>query len=122
MRISINKKYIAVAFIILFVEIIIAIFMKDKIIRPFVGDVLSTCLLFCLGRSFYKGKTIWLGIGVLFFAFAVEFSQLYKLGDYLGFEKGSIGSIVLGATFDPLDLVAYLLGVFLCLIFDSYMK
>ena len=83
------------------------------------GDVLSVCLLYVLVGTFFDFNKLKLGLSVLIFAFAVEFAQYFKLTEYLDFEKGSFGYIVLGATF---DLLAYGLGIIVCLIFDYKIK
>ena len=55
----------------------------------------------------------------LILAFAIEFSQYFKLAELLGFEKGSIAYIVLGNTFSVEDLICYLVGGFVILIIES---
>lgn len=118
MKIKFHFQYFIVFVVLLLVEIFIGVFVKDRFIRPFVGDVLSVGVLFAMFRTFYRGKGSVLAVGVLLFAFAVEFSQYFKLASYLGLEKGSVGYILLGATFDWLDLLAYFLGSGLNLFFD----
>ncbi|WP_139958158.1 ribosomal maturation YjgA family protein [Flavicella sediminum] len=113
-----NKSYLFISLVLLLIEILIALTIHDRFIRPFVGDVLSVILLFSLARIFYTGKGFYVSIGVLLFAFLVEFSQYFKLAEVLGFSKGSFGHVVLGANFDPLDLLAYSLGIFISSYFD----
>ncbi len=54
----------------------------------------------------------------LILAFAIEFSQYFKLAELLGFEKGSLAYIVLGNTFSIEDLVCYVLGGFIIVIIE----
>lgn len=107
---------------LLLIEILIALFLTSGFVRSFIGDVLSVCLLYTLVGTFFDFHKLELGLSILIFAFAVEFGQYFKLTEYLGLGKGSFGYIVLGATFDPLDLIAYGLGIIVCLIFDYKLK
>jgi len=100
-----------VAFICIFlIEILIAFFFKDSFIRPFFGDLLVVILLYCFVRTFFKLSVRNAIIGVLVFSFMIEFAQYFKLVEVLGLEGNRIARIVIGSTFDPLDLLAYTLG------------
>jgi uncharacterized membrane protein len=47
-----HKRYLAAFFLLLATEIFIALFVHDKIFRPYVGDILVVILLYALVRSF----------------------------------------------------------------------
>jgi len=47
-----NLKYLILTTILFAIEVLIALFVTDKIIRPFVGDVLIVILLYCLVSVF----------------------------------------------------------------------
>lgn len=113
-----DKKRALITICLLFIEIFIALFITGGFVRTFVGDLLSVCLLYSLATTFLKVSKFKLGIGVLLFAFSVEFAQYFNLVEYLNFSKGSFGYIILGATFDPNDLIAYTFGVLLCWVLD----
>ncbi|WP_255513245.1 DUF2809 domain-containing protein [Lutibacter sp. Hel_I_33_5] len=97
----------------------IATFFKDKFIRPILGDVLVVILLFSFCRIFYHGNSIKLIIGVLIFAFIIEILQYFQFASLLGLENNKIAKIVLGSTFDWLDLLAYSIGALLCFPLDN---
>jgi hypothetical protein len=123
MKLKFNLQYFLIFIVLLLVEIFIGVFVRDRFIRPFIGDVLSVIVLFAMIRVMYRGKGIYLAIAVLLFAFGVEFAQYFKLAAYLNLEKGSIPYIMLGATFDPLDLLAYALGTIVNFVLDKkYIK
>lgn len=61
-------------------------------------------------------------IGVLIFAFMVEFAQYFKLVEVLGLEGNRLARIVIGSTFDPLDLLAYTLGAIAVVLIEKYRK
>ncbi|AQS93651.1 hypothetical protein BXQ17_06095 [Polaribacter sp. BM10] len=116
---QIIKKYLIIFLLILFIEVFIALFVRDQFIRPFIGDVLVTVLLFAFCRIFYNGNALKLALGVLIFSFTIEFLQYLKLIEILGLQNNKIAVTVLGATFDWLDLLAYLLGVLISYFIDK---
>ena len=122
MKVEFNKRFLWITITLLLVEVVIGVFVRDTFIRPFVGDVLSVCVIYAFVRIFYSGKSYLLCIAVLCFSFSIEFAQYMKLASILGFESGSIGYVMLGATFDPLDLLAYSIGIVGCLIIDRKRK
>ena len=56
----------------------------------------------------------------LIFAFMIEFSQYFKLADYLGFEHGSMAYIISGNTFSSEDLVCYSIGGLIIFLVENY--
>ena len=56
---------------------------------------------------------------VLFFSFLIEFSQYVKLIEIIQLEENKLASVVLGATFDWLDLWAYTIGVIVSYFLDN---
>lgn len=95
---------------LLSVEVLIALYVHDPWIRPFVGDVLVVAVLFYFLRSFIRCKESSLAIGVLLFAWAVEVAQYFDFVTRLGLGDNRLARIVLGSTFDWLDLLAYTIG------------
>ena len=101
-------------FVLLFaVELAIAIFVHDRLIRPFFGDVLAVVAVYC-------GLRTVLPIGVraaVLSAFGVgcvlELLQLLDVADRLAL--GPVARVVIGTTFDPGDLVAYAVGAAIAL-------
>ena len=116
---SISTKYIYVTILLLIIELIIAVYVRDQFIRPFFGDVLVVMLIFSFFRIFYKGKGTSLGIGVLVFAFTIEILQYFQLVEILGIQDNKIAATILGATFDWLDLLAYVVGVCISIFLDK---
>ena len=56
-------------------EVLIALFIHDSFIRPYVGDVLVVAVVYFFLRIFIPEKYPWLPAAVFVFAAAVEFSQ-----------------------------------------------
>lgn len=114
-----NKKYIYITLLLFVIELVIAIYVRDRFIRPFFGDVLAVMLIFSFFRIFYKGDGLKLGFGVLIVAFVIETSQYIELIKILGIEQNKIATIILGATFDWLDIVAYVFGALFSYFLDK---
>ena len=114
-----NWKYAIITVIILLIEIGIALFVKDRFIRPFVGDLLVVVLLYFGFRTILKARARRVAIGVLVFACFVEVLQHFSLVERLGWEGNEFARIILGSTFDWLDLLAYVLGVTIAISLDK---
>lgn len=100
------------AFIAIFaVEVCIALFVDDRFIRPYVGDVLVTVLLCCLSRAVFPKMSP--ALPVFGLSVAVELWQWLGLTETLHL-NGTMLGIVLGSTADWKDLLCYGLG---CLVF-----
>ena len=116
------KKYFFFAVILFVIEVLIAAYVNDAIIRPYVGDYLVVILLYCFVRSFVKLPVIPLAIGVLLFAYAIETLQYFSLVDRLGLRPYRLAVIVIGSTFQWIDLIAYTLGIITVMAIEKYRK
>lgn len=106
-------------FLLIFViEVIIALFVKDSIIRPYGGDVLVVILMYYFFKTFVKMNPLPLAIGVLFFAYAVEIGQYFNLVEVLNMQDNRIMRIVIGSSFSWGDMFCYTLGAIICLFLD----
>ena len=106
-----KTKYLISAVILFGIEVLIALFVHDRFIRPLGGDFLVVILLYCLIRGIFdvsvsKAAAVALGI-----AFAVEISQYWHLIQLLGLAKNKIARLVLGTTFSYQDMLCYTLGI-----------
>lgn len=110
MAIGFNKYYALLAALLFGVELGIALWVHDTLIRPFIGDVLVVMFLFCLLRIVIQINNQYLILGVLIFSYAVEIGQYFQLAQWLGLAQYPIARIVIGSTFDGMDLLAYTLG------------
>jgi len=113
MVIGFNKHYALLAVLLFGIELAIALWIHDTLIRPFIGDVLVVMLLFCLLRAVIQINNQRLILAVLIFSYAVEIGQYFKLAQLLGLAQYPIARIVIGSTFDVMDLLAYTLGAVL---------
>jgi hypothetical protein len=118
MNFGFYKKYAALSFGLLLIEISIALFFHDNFIRPFIGDMLVVILIFTICRSVLKADHYWLALSVLIFSFAVETTQYFDLISILGVQNIEIARIIIGTTFDFHDLLAYSAGILLIFILE----
>ena len=99
--------------VLLLTEISIALFVHDRFIRPYIGDVLVTTLLCCLFRVIVPKNVRALPIYVFIFATLVEVAQHLNVVKLLGLENNAFFSTIIGTTFSTIDLICYGLGCFL---------
>lgn len=105
-----NKKYIILSFILFIVELLIALFLHDDIIRPYIGDILVVVLIYCIVRSFIMKKITLLPLYVFIFAAFVEILQYFDIVSKLNLENNAIARILIGSTFDWSDIMCYAAG------------
>ena len=106
-----QKQYFIVAVLLFIIEVLIAAYVHDKIVRPYVGDFLVVILLYCFVKSFWNGSTLLTGVSVLLFSYLIEISQYFHLVNLLGLQKSRLATIVLGSSFEWIDLIAYTVGI-----------
>lgn len=95
---------------LLSLEIFIAAYLHDRLVRPYGGDLLAVVFLYCLVRSVAavpNGPTVG---AVLLFAYGVEISQYFHLLAHLGLAQSGLARLVLGSHFAWGDMLAYTLG------------
>lgn len=116
-----NKYYFALAVLLFNVEVLIADFVHDSIIRPYGGDFLVVILVYCTVKAFLKTDLWFTSIAVLIFSYVVEITQYYHLINKLGWENSSLARNLLGTTFRWEDMLAYTMGMALVLIIEHWL-
>ncbi len=114
-----NKKYFIIAVPIFFAEIIIALFIHDKIIRPYIGDFLVVILIYYFIKSFLNISVWPLAISVLLFSYAVETSQYFNMVAKLGLQHSKLARIIMGTSFEWIDIIAYTAGIALVVFIET---
>ena len=109
-----RRIYGAAFLALLAIEILIALFVHDRFIRPYGGDILVTVLLCCLGRIFFPEKPKLLPLWVFLLALSVEICQYFDFVTRLGLGNSPFVRTLLGTTFSPADILCYGAG---CLAF-----
>ncbi len=106
--------YGVLSLLLLGIEVIIALFVRDALIRPYGGDVLVTLLLCCMARCVFPQKISWLPLSIFFFSVLVEVGQYFDFATLLGLSQNPVLRIALGSSFSVADIICYALG---CLVF-----
>lgn len=114
-----RKRYALLALLLLLVEIYIALYVHDGIVRPYIGDFLVVMLIYCFGRAFFRVPVLKAALATLVFAYLVEFMQYLNLIKWLGLQDSRIVNVVLGNLFEWIDMLAYTLGVAVVLIIEK---
>ena len=109
-----------VIFLLLFwIEVGIALWVDDAIIRPFFGDFIAVITLFFLLKTFLNLTDFTLALIAVGFAYFLEFIQFCRLLSHLPFKPNKFLVILMGSTFDWRDIFAYTLGILTVFLFDK---
>ena len=106
-----NFTYFVLTIILLIVEILIAKYVHDQIVRPYIGDLLVVILIYCFVKTFFYFPVVPASIFVLIFAFLVETLQYFNFIEFVRLEKSSITRVVMGTSFEWIDILAYIVGI-----------
>lgn len=99
--------YCQAAVLIFVIEVLIALFVRDRFIRPYVGDMLVVVLIYTALRTLLPEKPRLLPLYVFLFAVCVEGLQAVNIVGLLGLEDSRFFSILIGSTFDWKDIACY---------------
>ncbi|WP_245623999.1 DUF2809 domain-containing protein [Flavihumibacter petaseus] len=105
-----NRSYFLLATILFSIEVLIAVYVHDKFIRPYLGDFLVVPLMYCFTKSFLNYPPAKTAVAVLAFAFLIECLQYFNWADKLGLGQSVVARTILGSSFEWLDLLAYTSG------------
>ena len=122
---KINKKRLIyfIIFMLLFAtEILIALFVHDNFIRPFVGDMIVVMLVCAFLRILIPEKVKLMPVFATAFAVMIEVLQYFDFVKLLGLENNAILSTALGRTFDIKDIVCYIVGGLIFFIAETILR
>ena len=117
-----NKPYFAITSLLFATEVLIALYVTDSFVRPYLGDTLVVILLYCFIRSFSGLPVFGVALSVLIISFTIEFLQYINIVKMLGLENSAIASIVLGTSFAWADVLAYVAGFVIVLISERILN
>jgi hypothetical protein len=119
LSVTFNKIYFGLATLLFAIEVLIALFVRDNFVRPYLGDTLVVMLLYCFVKSFLDLPVVMLAMGVLAFSFIIELLQYVHIVEKLGLENSTIASTVIGTSFAWNDILAYIGGIVITLIVEK---
>lgn len=115
-----NKNYFVFFILIFTIETLIAIYVHDNFVRPYIGDVLVVILIYCFVKSFLKLPVVTTALAVLIFAFIIEFLQFLNIVEKLHLEKSKIARTVIGTSFSWMDILMYVVGIAIVIAVEKY--
>ncbi|WP_019990722.1 DUF2809 domain-containing protein [Rudanella lutea] len=119
---SFTRRYFLIAVALFVVEVIIALFVRDRFIRPYGGDFLVVIMLHYGVKAFVRTPPRTIALGVLLFAYTLEILQHFRLVDQLGLSHSEIAKTVIGYGFEWWDMLAYTLGIVTVLVWEGRKK
>lgn len=102
--------YVSAALVLLVIEVVIALFVRDGFVRGYVGDILAVTFVYAMLRAATTRGVGTSLVATLIIAFVIELAQAADLLSMVGLVDNAVARIVFGGVFDVLDLAAYLAG------------
>ena len=109
-RLRFHPGYFVLTVILFITEVLIALYVHDRVVRPYIGDILVVMLIYCFIQSFFDLPTVPTIIAVLTFSFMIETLQYAQIVDRLGLADNRVASTVIGNSFAWMDIWMYILG------------
>lgn len=106
--------YGIIALLLLIIEVLIALFVRDSFIRPYGGDILVTMLLCFLIGAVVSRRIKLLPLYVFVFSVLVEIGQHFDFVSLLGLGDIVFFRVLMGTSFSFVDILCYGAG---CLLF-----
>jgi hypothetical protein len=114
--------YLVVSIMLMIVEIIIAVFVRDRWIRPYGGDVLAVAFVYCCIRIFMLRSVFLPAVFSFGFACGIEILQAFHLAAIPWIASTKILVIILGSTFVYNDILLYAVGALVSLGVDTLIR
>ena len=115
-------RYFLMFIVLLITEVLIALFVHDTIIRPYLGDLFVVILIYCFVKSFVSTPVTKTALCVLAFAFTIELLQYFNIVHQLGLQHSKAARMIIGTTFSWKDLFAYTGGFVLIVLSENRKK
>ena len=102
--------YAVITVLLIFIEVLIALFVDDAFIRPYFGDMLVVIVLYAFVRIFLPRGHRLLPLYIFAFAVMVEVLQYFHIVDILGLGGSRFFRTLIGGVFDWKDIGCYATG------------
>lgn len=113
-----HKGYFGLTVVLLLIEVLIAMYVRDDFIRPYFGDFLVVILMYCFLRSFADLNMRLTAMAVLLFSYLIEILQYLNFVERLGLGNSEIARTLIGTSFAWMDILAYTTGILAVLLFE----
>ncbi|SOD20477.1 DUF2809 domain-containing protein [Pedobacter xixiisoli] len=115
-----DKKSFLIAAAIFIIEVLIALYITDNFIRPYVGDVLVVILIYYFVKAFVHIGVWPLAIATLLFSYLIETLQYFHIVKLIGLGDNKFANIVIGNSFAWEDIMAYTIGITIVVLIETY--
>ena len=102
--------YLLATVVLIAVEVLIALYVHDSFVRPYLGDVLVVIVVYTFVRIFLPEGCPFLPLWIFLFAACVEGLQAIHIADKLGLGKSRFFRTLIGGTCDIRDIICYAVG------------
>jgi len=103
-------QYVMAFIVLLLLEVIIALFVHDRFIRPYIGDALVVVVIYCFVRIFIRDRIKLLPVYIFIFAVIIELLQFFNIAGLLGLGGNALARVIIGTSFDWKDIICYAVG------------
>ncbi len=114
-----NLRYFMCFIFLLITEILIALYVHDEIIRPYIGDLLVVILIYCVVKTFLIIAPLPLTISVFIFACFIELLQYLQVVKLLGLQHNKLARVIIGTSFSWTDMLCYFAGIIIILFIEK---
>ena len=114
--------YLAATSMLLILEVLIALYVHDDFIRPYVGDAIVVIVIYTFVRIFVPEKCRLLPLYVFLFAVVIEILQGIHIVNILGVADNRFLRTLIGDSFDIKDILCYGVGCILLWLYESRRK
>lgn len=114
--------YLLATIILLITEVLIALYVHDDFIRPYVGDALVVIVIYTFVRILIPEKGRLLPLFIFIFAVVVEILQGIHIVNILGVADNRFLRTLIGDSFDIKDILCYGVGCILLWLYESKRK
>lgn len=111
--------YLIATLILLIIEVLIALYVHDDFIRPYVGDAIVVIVIYTFIRIFMPEKCRLLPLFIFILAIAVEILQGIHIVNILGVADNPFLRTLIGDSFDVKDILCYGVGCILLWLYES---
>ncbi|RYD64138.1 MAG: DUF2809 domain-containing protein, partial [Sphingomonadales bacterium] len=102
-----HRGYALAALALFAIEVVIALYVRDRFVRPYLGDTLAALLVYCGLRAVTRLEVVPAALAAFAVAALVELGQLIGILDLLGWRDSALARTLLGTGFEWKDFVAY---------------
>ncbi len=111
--------YLFCALLLFCIEVLIALFVHDDIIRPHIGDLLVVIMIYCFCRAIFNWTVGKAAAITLVFAYTIEILQYFNVVKLLALQNSALARVVIGTYFSWVDMLAYTVGIIIVLVIEK---